>query len=190
MPSSPEIRDAFRRIRIIKVLHKLKSQHLSETDRHIRISAEVKINLHRIGKTSDPGSQHRSLRCAQYCDRLIDTSHVVGDQNFFPKSLQKPHHTVAEFPDRHRPFHQLLFHVRIPHDRSRDQLREHRHICAECDRIVLCLYFSAVNVDHIGHRLECVKRDPDRQRKLCVRNVERQDRIQILDHKSVIFIKS
>ena len=26
MPSSPEIRDAFRRIRIIKVLHKLKSQ--------------------------------------------------------------------------------------------------------------------------------------------------------------------
>lgn len=56
VPSSPELGDTLRNIRIIKVLSKFKSKHLSQADCHIRITAEVKINLESIGNTSNPGA--------------------------------------------------------------------------------------------------------------------------------------
>ena len=42
MPASPEFRNTGGNIGIIKVLIKIKSQHFSQTDGHIRIAAEVK----------------------------------------------------------------------------------------------------------------------------------------------------
>ena len=54
VPSSPEFRDTFRHIGIKKVLFKFKTEHLPKTDRHIRISAEIKVDLERICRTSKP----------------------------------------------------------------------------------------------------------------------------------------
>ena len=56
MPPSPKFRCAFRYIRMVKIFLKFKSEHFSEADRHIRISAEVKIYLERIRKYADPCS--------------------------------------------------------------------------------------------------------------------------------------
>lgn len=74
MPSSPEFCHTRRYIRVMEVLQKLKSEHLSKTDRHIRISAEIKINLECIRNTSDPRSHHRIAAQMHRCDLLKNRS--------------------------------------------------------------------------------------------------------------------
>ena len=61
MPASPEFRNTGGNIGIIKVLIKIKSQHFSQTDGHIRIAAEVKIEHQRIQKRSQPRAADRKL---------------------------------------------------------------------------------------------------------------------------------
>ena len=56
MPSVPEFLHGTSCIGIIEILLEFKSEHFSEADRHIRISAEVKIYLERIRKYADPCS--------------------------------------------------------------------------------------------------------------------------------------
>ena len=59
----------------------------------------------------------------------------------------------------------LLRHVLITHDGSRDKLRKHRDVSREVDDVFLHLCVVAVNVYRIGHRLERVEGNADRQRE-------------------------
>src|SRR5699024_3653435 len=58
MPSSPEFCHALCDIRVIKVFLKFKSKHVSDSDGHVRITREVKENLHRVGKQINPRRHH------------------------------------------------------------------------------------------------------------------------------------
>ena len=86
MPSSPEITDASTDIRIIKVLFEMESEHPAQTDRHIAVSAEVKINLQHIGNGTQPCPccVNVSGRCSKKLVR--DKSHGIGNQNLFTES--------------------------------------------------------------------------------------------------------
>ena len=55
MPPPPEIRNAFGAIGIIEIGLEIEAQHFPKADGHIRITAEIKINLKGIGKNSQPG---------------------------------------------------------------------------------------------------------------------------------------
>jgi len=48
MPSAPEIGHRARNVRIVEVLLKLKSEDFSKTDRHIRVSGKIEIDLERV----------------------------------------------------------------------------------------------------------------------------------------------
>ena len=61
MPSSPEFRDAPGNIRIIEVFQEMEAKHFSETDSHIGITGEIKVDLEGVGQGSQPGSRHRKL---------------------------------------------------------------------------------------------------------------------------------
>ena len=54
--AAPEFRDAGGNVRIIKVLVEIEAQHLSKTDGHIGISAEIEIQLQCICANGKPGS--------------------------------------------------------------------------------------------------------------------------------------
>ncbi len=58
---------------------------------------------------------------------------------------------------------ELIGDVLIADDRARDQLRKQRYIGAEGDDVLLHRRVTAIDVDRIGHRLEGVEADTDRQ---------------------------
>ena len=45
MPSAPEFTDTLRHIRIIEIFREMETEHLTQTDRHIRITGKIKIDL-------------------------------------------------------------------------------------------------------------------------------------------------
>ena len=190
MPSPPKFRDTFRDIWIVKVPHKIKPEHFSQSHCHVRIAAEIKIDLHRVGEASDPCRQRGHLRNPKGRHRFVDTSDVVGDQHFFSKSLQEPYRAFPEPLPGNGPFSKLPLHIRIPHDGPGNELRKHTDISAEGNQVMLRFHFAAVHIDHIGHGLERVKGNTDRQCKLLIRDIKGQHRVQVCDHESVIFIKS
>ena len=149
MPSSPEFRDTGGNIRIIKVLDKIESQHFTEADCHIGITAKIIINLHGIGKGSNPCRQHGSFGRTQRKNGVIDHSDIVRKDHLFPETLQEPHGSVSEFFSGNSPVLQLSFHIRITDDRSCDQLRKHGNISAILDPVFLSLRVSLVYINRV-----------------------------------------
>ena len=66
----------------------------------------------------------------------------------------------------------LCVDIRISDNRSRYELREERDEHQEVDKRLLRLDFALVDVERVGHRLECVERNAYRQRE--GRNMERE----------------
>ena len=149
MPSPPELPDIFRNVRILEILSELKSEHLSESDRHIGISAEIKVNLERKCQTPYPCGQNRKTSDRKRRDLLVESADGIGKHYFFCKSHDKIHNALSEFPHRHDPVQQLCFDIHIAHDRSRDQLREHTDVQCKRKQTLLRFCISAVNVDQI-----------------------------------------
>ena len=58
MPSAPELRNAPGAVGVVEILLELKTEHFPKAHRHIRISAEIKINLKGISRHSHPGRKH------------------------------------------------------------------------------------------------------------------------------------
>ncbi len=61
MPSSPELSDTFCDKRIVEVFKKIKTEDLSKTDGHIRVSAEIKIDLKGKCDDAQPACGNREL---------------------------------------------------------------------------------------------------------------------------------
>lgn len=55
MPSPPEVSNTLRDIRFVEVLVKAEAEHETETNSHIRIPAEVKIDLKSKRNNPKPG---------------------------------------------------------------------------------------------------------------------------------------
>ena len=87
MPAAPEFRDAGGNVRIIKVLVEIEAQHLSKTDGHIGISAEIEIQLQCICANGKPGSHKRgstgSLKGG------VQSGKIVCKENLLGKPLDK-----------------------------------------------------------------------------------------------------
>ena len=163
MPAPPEFRDALRDVRIIEVLQKLKAEHPPETDGHIRVAGKIKVELERKGERAEPRSGKAQLRSGGI--DIPERADVVGEQYLFPETDGKPLHAGGKLFGTETPRAKLGGHVLIPDDRPGDQLREERDKCAEADKVFLFLGVAAVNVDRIGHRLERVEGNADRQRE-------------------------
>ena len=58
MPSLPEFTDRLADKRIIEVLVKAEAENSAESDRHIGISAEIKVDIKRIGNDGIPCAKH------------------------------------------------------------------------------------------------------------------------------------
>ena len=85
----------------------------------------------------------------------------------------------------------LIRHVLIADNGTGDELGEQRHIGAERDHIALHTGFLPVYVDDIGHDLEGVERDTDREGDQRGGQVgEQRDALQNAGNKAGVFEES
>ena len=185
MPAPPEFRDALRDVRIIEVLQKLKAEHPPETDGHIRVAGKIKVELERKGERAEPRSGKAQLRSSGI--DIPERADVVGEQYLLPKTNGKPLHAGGKLFGAETPRAKLGGHVLIPDDRPGDQLWEERDKCAEADKVFLFLRVASVNVDRIGHRLERVEGNADRQCNLRHRKPHKRQAVQVFRKESEIF---
>ena len=124
MPSVPEFRDRTGSIGVLKVLPEMKSEHSAHPDRHIGISAEIKIDLHQIGKSRQPGRGHIDLRGRSAEQGICDQAAGIRDQNLLGQAADQPPDSCSRLLPGNAPAQDLTLDIPVLHDRSRDQLRE------------------------------------------------------------------
>ncbi len=57
MPPAPELLDGSRDIRVIEALGKFKTEDFSKANGHVRISAEVKVDLEYVSNCTHPSAE-------------------------------------------------------------------------------------------------------------------------------------
>ena len=133
VPASPEFRNGTGNVRIIEVFVEVESEHFSQSDGHIRISAEIEVNLEGIGQRPQPGHpcRQRHVRTEPLHRSVSETKsvirnqrHVIGQQHLLSQSDDKAYHTVGKVLQVLLPIINLIRNGFIPHNRSGDELRE------------------------------------------------------------------
>ena len=70
---------------------------MPQPDGHIGIAGKIKINLERIGKNTDPGSQNREFPQRHSGYRIPQNADIIGQQNLFAKTDHKGIQAADEF---------------------------------------------------------------------------------------------
>ena len=197
MPASPEFRNGTGNVRIIEIFIEVKPEHFSQSDGHIRISAEIEVNLEGIGQRPQPGHPCRQRHvCAEPLHRSVsepkgvirNQRHVIGQQHLLSQSGNKAYHTVGKVLQVLLPIINLIRNGFIPHNRSGDELRKKGDVQANIQQIFLRLAPSPVHVDYVGNRLEREKRNSDRQRNFRHLPVCVKHQVQVFHRKRQVFV--
>ena len=185
-PLLPEFRDGLRAVRRIEILREHESEHQAEADRHVRIAAEVEVDLERIRDRAVPGVE--TAQIARVERGVRDLAARICQQDFLRHAEHEERCAAREFLPGQRAFAELVRHVLEPDDRACDELREHRNVAGIVDEVVHDLRVAAVDVDHVAHALERVEADAERQHHaeepqiLRFRNAQR-------GHRRVVVVK-
>ena len=190
MPSSPEICNALGDIGVIEVPDKFKAQHFTKAYSHIRVTAEVKVNLHGVGQTADPGSEHRPVPGSDSCDSIKSHTYIIGQKDLLAKAPEEPGHALSELIKAQFSFHKLCIDIRIPDNRAGDQLRKHGHVGSEVYKVLLYRNFSFIYINNVGESLEGIEGNTYGKRQLPVGNIHRQDGVDVVQEETVIFEES
>ena len=188
VPAPPELRDAAGQVGVVEVLQEREPQHAAHADGHVRIAAEVEVDLQRVGRRAQPGRQDRAG--GGCLDGLVQQAQVVGQQHLLGKAQDHPLQPLAALGQRRGALFQLCLDVGVLHDGPRHQLGEHGDVGGEVDEAALGLRLAPVDVDHIAQRLEGVEGYADGQRQLGRPYVQPQRAVQRVHQESGILEKA
>ena len=164
----------------------MKPEHHTEPDRHIRVRREIKVDLQRVGKGSQPGRRDRG--CAIEKENIVcELRDIVCDKHFLRKTIDEAHHAVRKVIPVLSAFHDFLLDPLIAHDRSRDQLWKKRDIEADIQHTLLRLRPAPVHIKEVGQELEGEKGNPDGERERNHAEVLVQKESQLLHGEGQIF---
>lgn len=166
VPTAPEVRDAARHVRMAEVCRHVKAQHLPQPDSHHGIPAEVKVELHGVGKGAKPCERRGDALVADGADLVPQSADAVCDDDLVAETYDECLETVVKAVHGDRPFFQLIADVGVDDDRSGDQLWEHAQVRAEIDKGSVRFRPPEIHVNDVGRDLECVETDPERQREV------------------------
>ena len=161
MPPPPEFRNGLRTVRRIEVLREHESEHQAEADRHVRVAAEVEIDLERVGDRTVPGV--KTAQVARVERGVRDLAARIRQQDLLRHAEHEERRAAREFLPGQRAFTELVRDVLESDDRTCDELREHRNVAGIVDEVRDDLCIAAVDVDHVTHALERVEADAERQ---------------------------
>ena len=170
MPPAPEARDRFRDERIAEVFQKMEAEHLAQADRHIGVAAEIEEDLQCVGQRADPEQRHGFLT-VDVKGHLGHKGDIVGEQHFLAEADDEPLHALGEFFRRDGALVDLLGNRAVAHDGTRDQLREEGYVQRQREGVALHTGRAAIDIHHVGQRLEREERDTDGQRDAGQRQV-------------------
>ncbi len=160
VPAAPEFGGASGNIGIVEVFREFESEHFSQTDGHVRVAGEIKINLQRVRQRAEPGGGHGEGHAG--AENVIrHLRHIVGNQNLLRQAIDEALHAVAKVRQRLPAVHDLLLDGVVADDRAGDELREERDVEAHIPHTLLRLRLAVVNVKEIGQELEGEERNPD-----------------------------
>ena len=84
MPPAPKIDDALRLVGRPEIERQHDAEHPRRTERHVRVSGEVEVDLKSIGKCGTPAFEQREWRTGSSGgeSRRREARHVIGDDRF------------------------------------------------------------------------------------------------------------
>lgn len=175
VPATPEFCGTFRNVGIIEVFRKMESEHEAKADGHIGISGEIEINLQSVGNGSQPGGGHGS-RCTVIEYVVGHLCHIIGNQYFLGKPINKAEHAIRKQIPGFRPCPDFIHNRGIADNRPGYQLGKKSDIQGNIKKILLYRNFLVVHIENIGEYLEGEKGNAKGQRNLQVnqRGVEKQ----------------
>ena len=161
VPASPVFGDTARDVRVVEVFQKFEAKDGTKTDGHVRVSAEVVVNLESVADRTQPGGH-----AVQLIDRLGKHlvgygSQRVGEKNLLGESHNEAFHAVSDLLKVHRAILDLVGYVMILDDRSSYQLREEGDVEREFVDILLRLNFLPIDIHDVADGLEGVEGDAD-----------------------------
>ena len=188
MPAPPEVRNAVGHIGIVEVLSKVEAEHAAQADGHVRIAGEIEIDLQGIGHGSQPGRRHGDGQQRRQEKGVVgNLGHIVGQQQFFCQTENKPGHALGKIGPRLLAVEDFIGNLHIADNGTGDELREQGHIQSQPKDVFLHGAFAVVHVEQIAHELEGEKRNTDGQGDVngsCI-HVEQQS--QLLAQEGQIF---
>ena len=109
---------------------------------------------------------------------------VVRDQDLLAEPDDEAAHALGEVVDADDAARELVGDFAIADDRPGDELRKEQQVERRVDRALLRGRVTAVDVDHVGNRVEGIERDADREQHLGTangRHVQRgQQRVDVV----------
>ena len=182
MPAPPELSDTPGNVGIIKVFIKMKTKYPAQTNGHIRIAREIKENLKRVGKGSQPSHAYGKLavRCTKCLIRY--DRQLVGQQHFLEKSPQEPFHACAKILPGGASFLDFSGNGFKSDNGTCNKLRKERDIQTHIQRIFLTFSLSPVHIHDIGDRLKGKKGNTDGQYDFCLFK-NRENAVDVSDGK-------
>ena len=188
MPAAPEFRDAGGNVRIIKVLVEIESQHLSKTDGHIGISAEIEIQLQCICANGKPGSHKRggtgSLKGG------VQSGKIVCKENLLGKPLDKELCTCTQARCVYTATADGFRNVSVADNGSGCHVRKHGAVYGIWKKSFTGFCFSHIDVQDVGQILKGIERKSDGQCKLRIGKLQSCDTADGIKKKSPVFEKS
>ena len=161
VPAPPEIGDRFRAIGRIEILRENKAEHEAEPDRHVRVTAEVEIDLERVADRAEPRVERADRAGVE--GGVRDFSAGIREQDFFREAEHEEGDAAREFVRGEDAMFELIGEKGEFQDRPRDEMREHGNEAGEIDEVRHRLGLAAINVDRVAERLEGVEADAERQ---------------------------
>src|SRR5665647_1410853 len=164
VPATPEILDGARCVRRVEVLGQLEAEEQGDADGDVAVGAEVAVDLHRVGDDPPQGLPGRE-RLRRGEDAVDDVRRqVVGDQYLLGQAAEDEDEGAAGVDAvRVARRAQLRQEVAGTGDRTREQVREERHVDAEVQRRGRG-QLPAVDIDGVGEHAEDEERDAHRQK--------------------------
>ena len=175
MPTPPKIGYRIRSIGIVEVFIKGKTKDTTQTNRHIGITREVKVDLESERQQTQPSADHGQRPTSLHGKTFFPKcTNGVGQQNFLCQThTESPCAQCKVFRSMHTAI-QFFRYSLILHNRTGNQLWEHRHKGTKIDDVFLHRRIFTININGITHRLERKERNADGQRDTTQRNSHTQ----------------
>ena len=148
----------------MEVLRKLEPDQQSQTHGHVRIAAEIEVDLQGIGQQAAPGAGQAG-RCLGKTP-VGHGRHGIRQQHLLGQPQDEQRAADARLGPAVRAHPQLIVQLVVPHDRPGHQLREQGDIAGEIDEAPRGAGLPAVEIEGIAHRLERVERNAHRQHEV------------------------
>ena len=167
MPAPPELGDAARDVWLVEVLAQPEAEHAGQADRHVRVGAEVDVDLEGEEQHAPPGVRPAEQR------RVGGEAHVgAGGQRVGQDGLldHAEHEAAEPFGQVPAPAatvgEQLRLQLVVLDDRPGQQLGKQEHVEQVGGQARRGAGAAACDVDQVGDLLEHDEGDADRQRHL------------------------